>query len=366
MKFLKSIISLVALLVIGIVFAKQITPRGSARAVRQQKEVVKEPVLFPEAKAVNQPIGKSSAYNQILTKLKTIKPSHMDYEILKQINDEVNNQMRTVEETLKTILISPQKPEMKVVYGLSTHQNKRSYQEDRSDQADINGGKFFAVYDGHGGANVSSFLKSNLHTYFTECLAGKPDVKQAFECAFLKAENYALSNYEDGSTAVVTFIDKNNVLHCAWVGDSRAVLESNGRVGFATQDHKPDRYDERKRIENAGGEISVWGVWRVNGLAVSRSIGDKPLKDDAKGQIIAVPECVEIPLTADNHFLILASDGLWDVIKNEDAVAMVTKELAKNSSLDKIAQALQNDAIAKGSGDNITVCVIKLNVNSKK
>ena len=248
-----------------------------------------------------------------------------------------------------------------VSYDVSTHQNKRPYQEDRftHEYMQHNGGEFFGVYDGHGGDKVSSYLQSSVHTYYAQCLGNQLTQQQAFECAFLKTENYALKNFDDGSTAVVAIIDKDNQLHCAWVGDSRAVLESNGTVGFATSDHKPERADEHARIKRAGGDIEFYGVWRVNGLAVSRSIGDRNLKKMGKGQIVAIPEYAYIQLGTDNHFMIIASDGLWDVMSNEDAVNMVQEEFKKTGALKNSAQALQNEAIKRGSGDNITVCVIK-------
>ncbi len=248
---------------------------------------------------------------------------------------------------------------MNISHGISTHPGKRPYQEDRFSNTNVNGGQFFAVYDGHGGDNVSSFLMDNLSQYFTQCLVNK-NTKQAFECAFAKAETYSLDHYRDGSTAVVAYIDKNNVLHVAWVGDSRAVLECDNKVCLSTKDHKPNRPDEQKRIEKIGGYVLMMGVWRVNGLAVSRSIGDKELKSyGPKNQIIATPEYAQMQLKPNNHFLIVASDGLWDVIDNEKAIAMVNTELQAKKPLNNIAQMLQEAALAEGSQDNITVCVVK-------
>lgn len=260
--------------------------------------------------------------------------------------------------------------EIKISYGVSTHQNKRPYQEDRFTYASIDfsrgynpfyasrkyyQGTFFGIYDGHGGGAVSSYLQGNLHKQ----LRSRASLENAFYLAFAAVEEYVLENYDDGSTAVAAFINKENRLCFAWTGDSRAVLEKNGTVGFVTQDHKPERTDEKARINKAGGDIFFHGVWRVNGLAVSRSIGDRKLKNMGQGQIVAVPECAEIWLSKDNHFMILASDGVWDEMSNEEAVAMVAQGLQDKKSLNAIAQMLQNEAIAKGSGDNITVCVVK-------
>ncbi len=244
---------------------------------------------------------------------------------------------------------------IKINYGIATAQNKRPYQEDRFTHVKINDGEFFGVYDGHLGDKASSHLQENLHTYFTECLINKTP-QEAFKCAFLKAENYALKNFDDGSTVVVAYIDKNNLLHFAWAGDSRAVLEKNGIVDFATQDHKPSNKDELNRIILAGGKEEVW-----RRIEVSRSIGNRRLKNALKDQSIALPEYAEIKLTDDNHFLIMASDGLWDAMTSQEAIDFVKEKLKKSSDLNNIALALQNEAIRKGSQDNITVCIIAFN-----
>src|SRR6266404_3995837 len=228
--------------------------------------------------------------------------------------------------------------DVKISYGMSTCRNKRTYQEDRFAYVSYTHGAFLGVYDGHCGSDVSSFLKDHFHTLFAQSLVGR-NQKDAFEDAFSKVEAYSLNNYHDGSTALVAYIDqdrdKNNILHCVWVGDSRAVLECNGKVCFATNDHKPQRKDEKERIDKVGGRISSKGYIMCNGergLAVSRSIGDKYMKKGGKGEIIATPEYAQIPLKSDNHFLIMASDGLWDVIDNEEAIEIVEEELGKEIS----------------------------------
>jgi protein phosphatase 1L len=245
---------------------------------------------------------------------------------------------------------------VKITYGVSTDQNKRPYQEDRFTYARINKGEFFGIYDGHGGDRASSLLKDNLHLYFAKA---KGSLKAKFQHAFEQADYISQNSWSDGSTALAIYIDEKDVMYCAWAGDTRAVLEGNGKVFFATQDDKPDRLDEKQRIERAGGEIVKYGVWRVNGLAVSRSIGDVECKRQGIGQIIATPEYARIQLKSKNHFLIFASDGLWDVVENEDAVATVNSLLHSEKSLDVIAKALQGIAIKKGSDDNITVCVVQ-------
>lgn len=85
-------------------------------------------------------------------------------------------------------------------------------------------------------------------------------------------------------------------------------------------DHKPNRQDERTRIENAGGVVVWAGTWRVGGvLAVSRAFGDRLLKR----YVVATPDITEETVGPDDQLVVLASDGLWDVVSNDDAVSLV-------------------------------------------
>ncbi|KAF2291722.1 hypothetical protein GH714_035337 [Hevea brasiliensis] len=118
-----------------------------------------------------------------------------------------------------------------------------------------------------------------------------------------------------GSTAVVAVVtpDKIIVANC---GDSRAVLCRNGKPIPLSTDHKPDRPEEWNRIQAAGGRVIYWDVPRVLGvLAMSRAIGDNYLKP----YVSCEPEVTITDRTAEDDCLILASDGLWDVVSNDTA-----------------------------------------------
>ncbi len=248
-------------------------------------------------------------------------------------------------------------------YGVARDQNKRDYQEDRDVQVSIRTrhskkiGSFFAVYDGHGGPQIAQFLKENLHEYFRNAPGS---VQEKMNVAFKRADNadFVKENKKVGSTASVVFVEHDKI-HFINTGDSRAVLEKNGVVCFATQDHKPNSEDERKRITAANGHVFFYAkAWRVNGaLAVSRAIGDWYID---KTLIIPDPEYTEIHLTKENRFLIVASDGLWDKVTNEDAVTKLREYYANNKNLNNAAMYLAGLAIAGGSSDNITIMVVDL------
>merc|ERR1712060_60873 len=103
-------------------------------------------------------------------------------------------------------------------------------------------------------------------------------------------------------------------LTVAHVGDSRGVLCRGGLAVAVTEDHKPEIEKERRRIEGLGGFVSHIGCWRAMGiLAMSRAIGDLFLKP----YVSAEPEVRTVPLEEDDEFLVLASDGIFDVFDND-------------------------------------------------
>ncbi|XP_024990562.1 probable protein phosphatase 2C 76 [Cynara cardunculus var. scolymus] len=157
---------------------------------------------------------------------------------------------------------------------------------------------------------------------------------------------------DDGSTASTAVLVGNH-LYVANVGDSRTVLSKAGKAIPLSDDHKPNRSDERKRIESAGGVVMWAGTWRVGGvLAMSRAFGNRMLKQF----VVAEPEIQEQELDEEFELLVLASDGLWDVVPNEDAVSLALLEEEPESAARKLIET----AFSRGSADNITCIVVRL------
>ena len=105
--------------------------------------------------------------------------------------------------------------------------------------------------------------------------------------------------------------------------------------------------------------------YRVNGvLAVSRAFGDISFKDNEgqKGPVVSIPDVYSEVITPMTEFAILATDGLWDVTTPQSAVNMVRKRLSKNADLQEASKELCEDAIAKGSVDNITALIVSFNM----
>ncbi|KAF8906546.1 phosphatase 2C-domain-containing protein [Gymnopilus junonius] len=140
-----------------------------------------------------------------------------------------------------------------------------------------------------------------------------------------------------------------HVLYSANVGDARGVICRSGKAVRLTYDHKGSDKQEAKRITDAGGFVMSG---RVNGvLAVTRSLGDSSMKE----YVVGAPYTTETELCEEDEFLILACDGLWDVIGDQPAVELIQDtEDAQQASLE-----LLNHALSHHTTDNVTVMVVR-------
>ncbi|KAK9791129.1 hypothetical protein WJX73_003818 [Symbiochloris irregularis] len=154
-------------------------------------------------------------------------------------------------------------------------------------------------------------------------------------------------------------------LYVANCGDSRAVLCRGDFAIPLTDDHKAAREDETARVEALGGQILFWNGVRVMGvLAVSRAIGDHCLRPF----VIAKPEVTILARKPEDELLLLASDGLWDVLSNQEACTLAKRCLrrarqrgaSRQSAARIAATVLTRAAIDRGSRDNVTVLVVDL------
>ena len=276
---------------------------------------------------------------------------------------------------------------------------------------------YFAVFDGHGGNAVSVQLQAKLHKNVSLALqqslgdveghkrwlrmatrkvppalaaggaadaAPAPAVEDdgdddAFDTTIAKALEKAFSDtdaeilrehgkktHDVGSTAVVSLLTAGR-LYCAHVGDSRAVLSRSGVALELTTDHKPTRPDELARIKAAGGV--VWQGRVLGQLAISRAFGDftfKQTADEPGGNsnraalITCVPEVRSLMLSsAEDEFLVLGCDGLFDVMTPQDVVSFIRKHPGYPREIQRVSEALTMHAITeKGSQDNTSAVVV--------
>ncbi|KAH6789128.1 Protein phosphatase 2C family protein [Perilla frutescens var. frutescens] len=247
----------------------------------------------------------------------------------------------------------------RISYGYSSFKGKRSSMEDYYEIgiSEVGGQMvaLFGVYDGHGGFKTAEYLKKNLFSN----LKSHPDLIKDTKLAIVEAFKQTDTEYlneekghqkDAGSTASTAVLVRDKIF-VANVGDSRVVASRAGSAIPLSIDHKPDRSDERERIEKAGGFIVWAGTWRVGGvLAVSRAFGDKLLRP----YVVAEPEIQEEEIDGVD-FLIIASDGLWNVLSNKDAVNIVQDIKDAEAASRKLVE----EAYGKGSSDNITCLVVR-------
>ncbi|KAK8583467.1 hypothetical protein V6N12_067740 [Hibiscus sabdariffa] len=248
----------------------------------------------------------------------------------------------------------------KLSYGYSSFRGKRTTMEDFYDikSSKINGKtvNMFGIFDGHGGSHAAEYLKQHLFENLMKHPQFLSDTKLAIgetypqtDVDFLDSER---DTYRDDGSTASTAVLVGNRLYVANVGDSRTIISKAGEAIPLSEDHKPNRSDERKRIEKAGGIVMWAGTWRVGGvLAMSRAFGDRMLKQF----VVAEPEIQDKEIDEEFELLVLASDGLWDVVPNEDAVSLARVEDEPETA----ARKLTETAFTRGSTDNITCIVVR-------
>jgi serine/threonine protein phosphatase PrpC len=249
-------------------------------------------------------------------------------------------------------------------FGLSDTIGRREAMED----AVIVHGQFrekgnedlFALFDGHGGREVADYCAKSLAVCLKHKLStlGEDQIGEAMTQAYVEIDRsiQGWAKYVGCTALSAYFID--HFFYIANVGDSRVVLAQAGKAQRLSTDHKPEHPDELKRIKEAGGFVNGG---RVKGLlSVSRAIGDALLTP-----VIAVPDIIKHEINDTDELLIMACDGLWDVIGDQLAVNLIRDE----TDMQTAAEKLRNYALDHGSTDNISVLVIDLksfSINRKK
>ncbi|XP_061659293.1 protein phosphatase 1E-like [Syngnathoides biaculeatus] len=228
--------------------------------------------------------------------------------------------------------------------------------QDQEEQA------FFAVFDGHGGVDAAIYAANHLHVNLARQDSLSQDPGEALRRAFKITDEHFVKkasreNLRCGTTGVVTFL-RGRTLHVAWLGDSQVILVRRGEVVELMKPHKPDREDEKQRIEALGGCVIWFGTWRVNGsLSVSRAIGDS----EHKPYICGDADHAAFPLDGSEDYLLLACDGFWDTVSPDEAVRVVSDHLQENAGdTAMVAHKLVASARDAGSSDNITVIAVFL------
>jgi len=240
---------------------------------------------------------------------------------------------------------------------------------------------YFAVYDGHGGRQAVDWLEEHLHNLVGAELqsvkvtkSGHPEdscVITAVKNAFKKVDSQlaTLGAWKYGSTATVALLHTSasgNKLFVANVGDSHAALVHGRQARVVTVDHKASNPMEAARIQNEGGLVFRKRVGGI--LSVSRALGDHQLKGDGGG-VACEPDVSICQVDEDCKALVIASDGLWDVLSAADVHRIVQDSIEKaiqkknnptqvqDCLSNEASQALVDAALKQGTHDNVIALV---------
>jgi len=230
-----------------------------------------------------------------------------------------------------------------------------------NEQNNIN---YYGLYDGHGGITVSKILYDYMHKFFVDKNIRSPFYNNYINKVFNKMQDYIVKKrkaYYAGSTCLISIIYKINndiMINVINVGDSRCIICRNNIAIPLTKDHKPNWPEENKRISDIGGKIYYDGYdWRIKDLSVSRSMGDH----DSYPYVVHNPDIYLYKKREDDKFMVLACDGLWDVMSNQDVANYIISNYYLNKIKPKnIAHNLAQEALNRGSTDNITIIIIIL------
>ena len=246
---------------------------------------------------------------------------------------------------------------------------------------------YFGIFDGHSGNEVALFLSKNLHKIISSQLINinlninnknnsnlNNDIeyinnriieliKNSFKIADEKIINNLSYNKDVGSTGTIILLYKikNNenvfsrYIVCANIGDSKGYILTKNNFIQITKEHKCNDLNEVERIKKNGGIVFNKRVFGT--LMLTRSFGDKEMK---KYGVISIPDCFSHKIKDEDLYIVIASDGIWDAVCEEEIMQMGGEKLSSDDFSKKIVKL----AIDKGTIDNISCIVIKLNKDS--
>eukprot|EP00929_Paragymnodinium_shiwhaense_P036454 TRINITY_DN19535_c0_g1_i2.p1 TRINITY_DN19535_c0_g1~~TRINITY_DN19535_c0_g1_i2.p1 ORF type:complete len:342 (-),score=59.91 TRINITY_DN19535_c0_g1_i2:141-1166(-) len=288
--------------------------------------------------------------------------------------------------------VSPRSP--------STRKHNRNSQGNKQNAADCTMhnsmqelGVYFGVFDGHSGIQVAEIASKQLHKSILAHFRQKQvqpasrdeKIKTAVKEAFVQTDKEILGMAErkkfvqSGASALVAMLHGNPKLGSALrlvvahAGDSRAVLCRGGDAVALTEDHRPHRVDEKKRVELAGGLVlNVRGAWRIaapanpkannkasrreyKGVSVTRSLGDMSFKTPS-ALLIPEPEVKIITPIDRDLFVVLASDSVYSVLSNQEVIDLAS---AHWEDAEAAAKSIVRTAFNKGADENLTAMVIQ-------
>lgn len=228
---------------------------------------------------------------------------------------------------------------------------------------------FYGVFDGHGGKAAAQFVRDHLPRVIVEDGNFPLELEKVVTRSFMEtdaafAKTCSGSALSSGTTALTAMIFGRSLL-VANAGDCRAVLSRHGVAKEMSKDHRPCCKNERKRIESLGGYVDDG---YLNGqLGVTRALGDwhlegMKLKGERGGPLSAEPELKLVTLTKEDEFLIIGSDGIWDVFTSQNSVDFARRKLQEHNDVKLCCNQIVEEALKRGATDNLTVVMVSFHM----
>jgi len=237
----------------------------------------------------------------------------------------------------------------------------------------------FLVCDGHGGKEAAEFVQTHFFNKIMEHSSIQEEPEEAIMKCFEEIESDFKKTVQekdlDGmvGTTVTFAIIINQTLYVANLGDSAASICTKGVSTLLTKCHSTNNPDERLRVEQEGGKIisdrtgvvrlghPVWNSDYVN-IGVTRAIGDFYFKSkeyiaEKQSGLIAIPSITKRKITPDDQFVLIASDGFWEVVDSKEASEIILSNFHMDSF--EICKELVELSKVRESKDNVTVLLIK-------
>mmetsp|Transcript_19735 Transcript_19735/g.25569 ORF Transcript_19735/g.25569 Transcript_19735/m.25569 type:complete len:475 (+) Transcript_19735:400-1824(+) len=236
--------------------------------------------------------------------------------------------------------------------------------------------QLYCVFDGHRGVNAAQTAKCYYAKVFCQRLCEQVrlevdiDIQSAIEDALAELESIIISQskaqgWDSGTTAAVCAI-YNGHIYVGNIGDSKAVLMCGDEAIVLTKDHNLVNDAEKQRVQSEG--CTIGGGYLNNQLCVTRALGDVELSTGRKLKgLSASPHLDTLAISENSSFLVLACDGLWDVLRPEKVTDFVRYSLnSRKLNVLQAAEELVKLAIRLNATDNITVIIVLLNENKRE
>ncbi|CAD5189276.1 unnamed protein product [Musa acuminata subsp. malaccensis] len=225
---------------------------------------------------------------------------------------------------------------------------------------------FYGVFDGHGGQGAAHFVRDNLPRVIVEDADFPLELEKVVTRSFKQTDTQFArtcdleSSLSSGTTALTAMIFGRSLL-VANAGDCRAVLSRLGTAVEMSKDHRPCCINEQTRVKSLGGSINYG--YLNDQLEVTRALGDWHLQGmkeigEPGGPLSAEPELKMVTLTKEDEFLIICSDGIWEVFTSQNAVDFARRQLREHNDVKLCCKELVQEALRRGATDNLTAVMV--------